>query len=67
MTNNNNCLKGTAYISMPAKGCYNIFAQWGYEVSKLYAANSYKYDDCLKVIIIDGVILNKIENLVFSY
>ena len=58
---------GTAYIEMPAKNHFNIFVKWGYETSKLYAANSYKYEPLLKVLVIDGVILSKVENLVFSF
>ncbi len=62
-----NLNSGTAFIEMPCKDHFNIFVKWGYEVTNLYASNSYKYDETLKVLIVDGIIFNKVENLVFSF
>jgi len=60
-------VKGTAFIKYNSDKTYEIFAKWGTHVSQLFKGKTYKYDDILSVLVIDGYQLNFIEKLVFSY
>lgn len=62
-----NMVKGTAFIKYNSDKTYEIFAKWGNQVSQLFKGQNYKYDDILEVLVINGMQLNFIEKLVFSY